>query len=97
MMDTADIVELRRAGLTWGQIAIRAGLSRAAVRERYVKATGLDERARRKHAEAYVMRVQAQLEAADLLAEHAKKWAVHDGAVAYALMVYEEVRNDKGN
>lgn len=34
-----------------------------------------------------------QLEAAQLVVDHARKWQAHDGALAYALRAYEESKN----
>lgn len=87
---TTRIVELRGRGLDWRAIGREVGLSAMACIHRYRKARGVDERQRRKHAEALVARLEARLQAADLLAHHARKWSPHDGALAYALQAYEE-------
>lgn len=58
-----QIVAWRDAGLSWGQIATRTGISRAACQQRYARAVGLTERQQRKHAEALVVTLQAQLTA----------------------------------
>ena len=58
---TAQIVEMRGRGLSWAQIATRTGLTRTAVRGRYVRETELSERQRRKHAEALVEQLRGEV------------------------------------
>ncbi len=36
--------------------------------------------------------LRARLAAAELVAQHARKWAAHDGSLAYALQAYEEAK-----
>lgn len=90
---TARIVELRRQGLDWRAIGRHVGLSHQACYLRWRAEQGIDERARRKHAEALVERLQAQIEAAQEVVKHARKWQPHDGALAYALRAWEEARH----
>lgn len=77
---TARIVTLRSDGLSWAQIGARVGISRAAVRERYMKSLHQDtlslalaraERAEKEKAEVFERFIPVALAAA-ALADHLK-------------------------
>ncbi len=57
---TARILELRQQGLDWRAIGAHVGLSHQACYLRWRAEQGIDERARRKHAEALVASLQAE-------------------------------------
>lgn len=59
---TARIVALRDSGMGWRTIGAAVGLSAMACSYRYRMAHGVDERARRKHAEALVETLRDEIE-----------------------------------